>query len=140
MDIQHELKIHAPRARILAALTEQAPLGRWQGAKVTEGEHEWRLEYPDATRFRWKVIESSPTRVAWQCLEGPGQAIGKKASFTLSENGDTATLLEFAHTGWPGTDGNFRRCNTRWAILLHQLQQEAEAPVAVNDGNAPRRQ
>ena len=140
MDIQHELKIHAPRARILAALTERAPLGRWQGAKVTAGEREWRFDYPDATRFRWKVIESSPKRVAWQCLEGPGQAIGKEASFTLSENGDAATLLEFAHTGWPGTDGNFRRCNTRWAILLHQLQQEAEAHPAINNGNAARRQ
>jgi uncharacterized protein YndB with AHSA1/START domain len=132
MDIQHELKIHAPHARIFQALTDQATLERWQGAKVKEGEREWRLEYPDATVFRWKVIESSPARVAWQCAEGPGQAIGKQASFTLSDMGSDNTLVEFAHAGWQGTGGNYRKCNTRWAILLHRLQQETEAVAVPN--------
>src|SRR5215472_14786803 len=86
-EIQHELKIHAPRSRIFQALTDRAVLERWQGDKVKEAEHEWRFEYPDATMFRWKVIESGPARIAWQCVEGPGQATGKEASFTLSEMG-----------------------------------------------------
>jgi len=131
--IQHELKIRAPRSRIFEALTDRAALERWQGAKVKETEHEWRFEYPDATVFRWKVTESNPARVTWQCVEGPAQAPGKEASFSLSEMGDKRTLVEFAHTGWQGTGGNHRKCNTRWAILLHRLQQEVEAPAVSKD-------
>jgi len=136
--IQHELKIHAPRARIFQALTDRAALERWHGAKVKETEREWHFEYPNATVFRWKVLESSPTRAAWRCVEGPGQAPGKEASFTLSEMGDDHTLVEFEHSGWQGTTGNYRKCNTRWAMLLYDLKRETEAP-AVSRGKTRRR-
>jgi hypothetical protein len=39
---------------------------------------------------------------------------------------DGRTLLEFAHTGWRDDDGNFRKCNTLWAILLYHLQRYLE--------------
>jgi len=58
--IQHELKIRAPRSRVFEALTDRAALERWQGAKVKETEREWRFEYPDATVFRWKVTGPIP--------------------------------------------------------------------------------
>jgi uncharacterized protein YndB with AHSA1/START domain len=128
-EIQHEFKLRASCDRILHALSDSTALARWQGAKVTGDQREWRLEYSDGTVFRWQVVEASPARVVWRCVEGPGQAVGKEASFTLTDAGNNRTLLEFAHTGWPGPSGNYRKCNTRWAILLHQLQQEAETTV-----------
>jgi uncharacterized protein YndB with AHSA1/START domain len=128
-EIQHELKIRAPRPKVFSTLTDRMALERWHRAKVSAGEREWRIAYPDGTVFRWNVVESSPGRVAWRCVEGPGQAVGKEASFAVTEAGNDRTLVEFAHAGWPGTDGNYRKCNTRWAILLHQLQREAETPV-----------
>jgi uncharacterized protein YndB with AHSA1/START domain len=131
-EIQHELKIHAPRATIVEAFTNRAALERWHRAQVSGNEREWRLEYPDGTAFRWRVVASSPGRIAWQCVEGPGQAVGKEASFTFSDADNDRTLVEFVHAGWPGTHGNYRKCNTRWAILLHRLQREAEAPAAMS--------
>jgi uncharacterized protein YndB with AHSA1/START domain len=128
-EIQHELKIRAPRAKVFSTLTDRMALERWHRAKVSGGEREWCIEYPDGTVFRWNVVESRLGRVAWRCIEGPGQAVGKDASFTFTDAGNSRTLVEFAHAGWPGTNGNYRKCNTRWAILLHQLQQEAETPV-----------
>jgi len=128
-EIHHELKMRASRDRIFQTLTDGVALERWHGAKVTGNKREWRLEYPDGTVFRWQVIQSDPGRVTWRCIEGPGQAVGKEASFTLTDAGNSQTLVEFAHASWPGTSGNYRKCNTRWAILLHQLRQEAETVV-----------
>jgi uncharacterized protein YndB with AHSA1/START domain len=109
----HELKMQASRDRIVEALTDSTALARWQGAKVTGTKREWRLQYPDGTVFRWQVVEASPERVVWRCVEGPGQAVGKEASFTFTDAGNGRTLVEFAHSGWQGTTGNYRKCNTR---------------------------
>lgn len=129
-EIQHELKIRAPRADVFSALTDAVALERWHRAKVSGGEREWRIAYPDGTVFRWKVVESGPGRVAWRCVEGPGQAAGKEATFTFSDADDDHTLVEFLHAGWPEAHGNYRKCNTLWALLLHRLRQEAEAAAA----------
>jgi uncharacterized protein YndB with AHSA1/START domain len=132
IEIQHELKIHAPRGTIVEAFTNRGALERWHRARVSGNEREWRIEYPDGTAFRWKVVASNPERISWQCVEGPGQAVGKEACFTFSDAGNDRTLVEFAHSRWPGAHENYRKCNTRWAILLHQLQQEAETSVVTS--------
>jgi uncharacterized protein YndB with AHSA1/START domain len=129
-EIQHELKIRAPGERIIRALSDRDALARWHSAAVTgSGKEEWHLQYPDKTVFRWKVVASSPERVAWQCVEGPGQAAGKEAAFTFSDADGGGTLLEFVHSGWPQANGHYRKCNTLWALLLDRLRQEAEAPA-----------
>jgi hypothetical protein len=48
-EIRHELKIRAPRSRIVQALTDSATLERWQGAKVSGNQREWRLQYLDGS-------------------------------------------------------------------------------------------
>ena len=47
-------------------------------------------------------------------------------AFTLTKTDDDRTLLEHVHAGWPGTHGNFRKCNTTWGVLLHHLRDYAE--------------
>jgi hypothetical protein len=51
--------------------------------------------------------------------------------------GQGRTLIEFAHRGWPHTDGNFRKCNTQWAILLHHLRDFVETGKAAPALKAP---
>jgi hypothetical protein len=63
-EIEHELKIRAPRARILHVLTDRLALEHWHRAKVSGNEREWRIEYPDATVFCWKVEYSGAIRFA----------------------------------------------------------------------------
>jgi hypothetical protein len=60
--------------------------------------------------------------VVWLCTKGPGDSVGTTATFLISTS-DDRTLLELKHSGWPGTHGNFRKCNTIWAVLLHHIQQ-----------------
>jgi hypothetical protein len=48
--------------------------------------------------------------------------VGTTATFLITPHGDR-TFLELKHSGWPGTHGNFRKCNTIWGVLLHHIQQ-----------------
>jgi hypothetical protein len=85
--IQHQSKIHAPRAKIFWAFTDRT-VELWYQPKVSSKKCRWRIEYPDPTVFRWNVVESSSWRVARQCAEGPGQVVEKEGTFTLSNAGD----------------------------------------------------
>jgi len=130
--IHHEIKIHGTPDRIREALGDRAALEAWHGGRVTGGPGEWRFDFADgAPTFRWSISPSdSRDRVVWRCLEGPGDAPGTEASFTLSPADKERTLVEFAHTGWPHTEGNYRKCNTLWAVLLHHLRQFVETGQA----------
>jgi uncharacterized protein YndB with AHSA1/START domain len=129
--IEHEIKISATPQRIFEALSRRDALSDWYAGRVAGDGKEWRLEHSDGPTFRWKVIEAvSPRRIVWQCVEGPGDSVGTQASFTLLPQDAGRTLVEFAHSGWPGTHGNYRKCNTLWAILLHHLKEYAGSSSA----------
>ena len=129
-EIHHELKIQAAPERVFEALTTAQGLRGWHSAEV-EGDgapgHTWRFVHTGRPTFRWQVTAcSAPTQVAWRCEEGPGDSVGTSVSFRLSKADDARTLVELVHTGWPGTHGNFRKCNTYWGVLLHHLRQYVE--------------
>jgi hypothetical protein len=121
--IQHELKIAATQSAVVEALTSDAHLASWHGAKVTEDAGIVRLEYRSGVIFRWLITRPAPNRVRWRCMEGPGKATGSEADFLLSDAGGGRTLVQFEHSGWSANDPSYRRCNTYWGLLLHQLQQ-----------------
>jgi uncharacterized protein YndB with AHSA1/START domain len=132
-EINHEIKIKASPERIFEALTTAGGLKSWQSAHV-EGDgapgHAWRFEFTGRPTFQWEVTESAaPTRVAWRCVEGPGDSVGTSVTFHLSGASDDRTLVELAHKGWPGTHGNYRKCNTYWGVLLHHLRQYVETGI-----------
>src|SRR5262249_31327271 len=109
-EIHHEIKILASPERIFEALTTAGGLKSWHTARV-EGDgapgHAWRFEFTERPTFGWEVTEStSPRRVAWRCIEGPGDSVGTRVTFDLSGAHDDRTLVELAHRDWPGTHGN----------------------------------
>ena len=99
----------------------------WHSADVRGDGSRWHLQYPDGTTFRWKVAASSHHRVEWLCEEGPGNAAGTRAIFTLSDAEGNRTLVELTHTGWTEADPKFRKCNTLWGGLLHELKRLTES-------------
>ena len=127
-EIHHEIKVHATPDRIREALNTVAGLEAWHGGRVTASDGSWRFEFADnAPTFRWAAeLANSGREIIWRCLEGPGDSVGTEASFTISSGDRGRTLIEFVHRGWPHTGGNFRKCNTQWAILLHHLRQYLE--------------
>ncbi len=125
-EIQHELKIHASRAKVVEALTTLPALERWSQAKVTGRDHEWTIVYPDGPTFRWSVVNASNDEITWSCEEGPGNAKGSQVIFTFSDTDKSRTHLRLAHRERSGEDPNHHKCNTLWGILLGRIQQEAE--------------
>jgi uncharacterized protein YndB with AHSA1/START domain len=125
-DINHEIKINAAPEAVYQALTSASELTKWHTSRTekTNGKDEFFTTYPkDNPTFEWKVIKPDSRTVEWQCVAGPGHSVGTSALFKISPLSDGRTLVEFSHTGWPDTNGNFRKCNTLWAILLFHLRE-----------------
>ncbi len=51
---------------------------------------------------------------------------GMSIAYTIADGPLGRTLVEHVHAGWPGTHGNFRKCNTTWGVLLHHLRDYVE--------------
>jgi uncharacterized protein YndB with AHSA1/START domain len=138
-DIHHEIKVRAAPERIREALSTAAGLESWHGGRVVSADGGWRFEFADGGPiFRWAVRPAaSADEIVWRCVQGPGDSVGTEASFKISGADKGRTLVEFAHRGWPHTGGNFRKCNTQWAILLHCLREFAETGKAAPGLKAP---
>jgi uncharacterized protein YndB with AHSA1/START domain len=138
-DIHHEIKVRAAPERIREALSTAAGLESWHGGRVVSADGGWRFEFADGgPTFRWAVRPAaSADEIVWRCVQGPGDSVGTEASFKISGADEGRTLVEFAHRGWPHTGGNFRKCNTQWAILLHCLREFAETGKAAPALKAP---
>ena len=134
VDISHEIKIKSTPDRVYAALTKVDELKAWHSAHVAgEGRVGGVLHIEGSGKpgFDWKVTElSSPKRVGWVCTAGPGDSAGTTVVFELSPADQDRTLVECVHAGWPGTHGNYRKCNTLWGVLLHHLKQYVETGTA----------
>lgn len=128
-EIDHEIRISATPEQVFAALTTLDGVKAWHTPGTTgSGEvgSEWVFAYADHPEFGWEVVTSeAPSLVTWRCTHGPGDSLGTTASFILSADGER-TKLELKHAGWPGTHGNFRKCNTTWGVLLHHIRQYVE--------------
>ena len=133
-DIVHEIKIKAAPERVFQALTTLQGLKGWHstqadGAGGAGGVLTFR--HADGPTFRWEVTDCVPaSHVAWKCAAGPGDSVGTTVSFRLSPTDDGRTRVEQDHRGWPGTHGNFRKCNTYWGVLLHHLKRYVETGAA----------
>lgn len=129
-EIEHEIKIDASPEKVFDALTTPDGVKAWHNPGA-EGSGEvgstWVFGFADHPEFAWDVVYSdAPSQVVWRCVRGPGDSVGTTATFTLSPTEDGRTLLEHVHAGWPGTHGNYRKCNTTWGVLLHHLRDFAE--------------
>jgi uncharacterized protein YndB with AHSA1/START domain len=130
-EIDHELKIDATPEQVFAALTTLEGVKGWHAPTATgSGEvgSEWVFSFADHPEFAWEIVTSDdPNKVEWRCTRGPGDSVGTTATFTLTKTADDRTLVELQHGGWPGTHGNFRKCNTTWGVLLHHLRDYVES-------------
>lgn len=125
-DIHHEIKIQASPEKTFKALSTLSGLKAWHTAHIEEQDGALRFSAADKPTFLWKLTLHKGKEVVWECLEGPGDSVGTKAIYKLSETDDGRTLVEFSHTLWPNQELNFRKCNTLWAILLHHLKKYVE--------------
>lgn len=132
----HRIRIHAAPDRVYQALTSEGGLKAWftphvdvEGG-VREG-GEVKMSFSGKEPFRWKFSQFKPqTHVHWTCLEGPGAAAGTSVTYILNDEGNSRTLLEFDHDGWPEGHEALATCNTLWGVLMGRLKDFAETGKA----------
>ncbi len=130
-EINHEIKTNATQAKVYEALSTVQGLKSWYSGKAEGDGKAWRFAHADHPVFRFEVSQAlPPNAVEWRCIEGPNDSAGTTVSFRLSPAAKGRTLIELAHKGWPGTHGNFKKCNTYWGVLLHHLKKYVETGVA----------
>lgn len=129
-NINHEIKIKAPVEDVTKAINTLDGLKAWYSSHIegsTKLNDSLVVKSEGKPSFTWKIVESDPKKkIVWECTQGPGDSVGTQAIFKISKDHDGRALLEFSHTEWPGEHGNFRKCNTLWAILLHHLKEHVE--------------
>ena len=129
-EIDHQINVSANAEQVFVALATADGLRAWHNRDVTGAGSvgdTWQFRFADHPEFRWKVTAlDQPRRIVWECVQGPGDSVGTVATFDISSTPDRRTLLALKHAGWPGTHGNFRKCNTTWGVLLHHLRQYVE--------------
>jgi uncharacterized protein YndB with AHSA1/START domain len=128
--IDHEIKISAAPELVYDALTTLNGVKGWHKPTATGSGalgSEWVFSFADHPEFNWEIVALHPqSKVVWKCTRGPGDSVGTTATFTLINTDDNRTVVEHVHAGWPGTHGNFRKCNTTWGVLLHHLRDYVE--------------
>jgi uncharacterized protein YndB with AHSA1/START domain len=125
----HKITINATKSRVFDALSTKDGLKGWYTPQV-EGEvgegETVVLGFKDEVPFHWRFVEvASPTRIKWECVEGPGAAAGTRVDFRLSDR-DGHTTVECDHEGFSEADKALRSCNTLWGILMGRLRDYAE--------------
>jgi len=68
-----------------------------------------------------KVLESTASKIVWECTGGPDEWIGTKVTFTIQEK-DGESELMFKHAGWAEETPFHHHCSMKWASFLLSLK------------------
>jgi len=127
--LRHAVNIDADHAKVRSALTTLDGLKGWTMAEVSGGGgvgSKWSLKYPGGPTFVWEITAHDDHKIAWRCVEGPGDSVGTAVSFDLGKTPHGRVQVAFSHGGWPHQQGNFDKCNSLWGMMLHHLKGYVE--------------
>ena len=128
--ITQHIRVHAAPEIVFKALSTKEGLESWFTADITGEVRQGgtaALYFPKNEVFQWKFAELTPSRVVWECLDGPGVAKGTTATFHLSPDGGGDTLVTCGHENWPEGHQALETCNSLWGVLLEHLRAYVES-------------
>ncbi len=136
-DIMHLLRINAQPERVYRALTTAHDVRNWWTRdcdldEAVGGAGVFRFyDNRVVTTVRIDALRP-PSHVGWTTLSStaPGGWQGTTISFDLRAEGD-ATVLLFAHRGFPEANEGYARVTTGWAYFLFSLQRYLETGTGV---------
>ena len=134
-NILHRVSIDAPPERVHELAATSEGIQRWWTSHPVAGDASvgGRL----AVYFRepadsaepaaiFKVVERSPERIVWRCVDGPHDWLDTRIAFALKPRDDGGTTLLFSHEGWQQENEFMNGCSTNWAAYLMSLKSGAE--------------
>ena len=129
-EIRHRVGIDAPIGEVYEAFATREGGARWwsqdvRGDDGVGGKLEFRFGGPELVATMELVELTSPDRVVWRCVAGPGEWIGTTISFDLTANGDETVVL-FTHAGWAQPVEFMHHCTTAWGYYLLSAKHALE--------------
>ena len=157
-DIRHHLGINAPQAAVHQALATRAGVAGWWTTTVTgDDEVGGKLAFyfggPDPSAVM-EIVDLSPDRVEWRCVEGPDEWVDTTLTFELKHNDGAArwpegrhphpdtdatgeTEVMFTHGGWREQVPFMAHCSLKWAQFLLSLKAGFEGGDLIPFPNDP---
>lgn len=153
--IHHEVWINADRASVFDALTDKQRLDTWWGpvinaeaeiGSVVEFDHglgdllrmritdlvrDKRLEWTFVTDFKDPNNPGSEqlnTRISFELGDGGRTGF---APIDSALTGDSVTILDLKHTGWPQGARWMAFCNYAWGVTLEGLAKYCETGAVI---------
>jgi uncharacterized protein YndB with AHSA1/START domain len=129
-DIVHRIGIKASPDRVYSALSSTTGVSRWwtndiAGDSIVGSNISFFFRLPSGELKGSMVMRvkelSSPSRVVWECIDGPPEWIATHISFDLKEE-DNQTTVRFAHRGWKEEVEFTAHCSMKWAVFLLSLR------------------
>jgi uncharacterized protein YndB with AHSA1/START domain len=130
-NIRHRLTIDAARKEVHEMVATKAGLERWWTAHPVGGDESvggqllFYFGGSDPAAIM-EVVEDTPDRVAWRCVDGPADWQDTEIVYSLKPSADGATTLLFTHAGWREPSEFMHMCSTHWASYLIGLKAGLE--------------
>jgi uncharacterized protein YndB with AHSA1/START domain len=130
--ILHRVTIDAAPERVAElATTKQGVEQWWTGRPVDGGDRvgEQLSVYfsdPADPAATFEVLERSPEKIVWRCVDGPHDWVETHITFTLDPRDGGGTTLLFSHAGWKRESEFMSGCSTNWGAYLYSLKAGAE--------------
>jgi uncharacterized protein YndB with AHSA1/START domain len=130
-NILHRLTIDAPPERVHELAATRKGIQQWWTSRPVTGEDSvgGRLAVcfnSERAAAVFEVLERTPQRVVWCCVEGPPNWLDTRITFALNARDGGGTTLLFSHEGWQQENEFMNGCSTNWAAYLMSLKSGAE--------------
>jgi uncharacterized protein YndB with AHSA1/START domain len=134
-NILHRLTIDAPPERVHHLAATREGIQQWWTGHPVAGDD--KIGGQLSVYFRdpgesaepaaiFEVVERSPERIVWRCVDGPHDWIDTCITFVPKARPDGGTTLMFSHEDWQQETEFMNGCSTNWASYLMSLKSGAE--------------
>ena len=131
-NILHRLSIDAPPERVHELAATKQGIQQWWTSHPVAGDDcvggRLAVYFGDRARAAavFEVLERTPQRIVWRCVEGPQDWLDTRITFALKPRDHGGTTLLFSHKEWKEENEFMNGCSTNWAAYLMSLKSGAE--------------
>jgi uncharacterized protein YndB with AHSA1/START domain len=127
----HGIEIESQPEKVFEAIGTQKGLSGWWTAdsvlaKAGEGGVGEFGFNNRAVVFKMRIDKLVTSKlILWKCVDGPKKWKGTRLRWQITKI-KGGSDLQFTHSKWKATDGDFRMCNSTWGHLMYRLKDYVE--------------
>jgi uncharacterized protein YndB with AHSA1/START domain len=135
IEIYHCLEINAPLKKVYWAVTEKEGLSGWWTKSLDADNKAGSVStfrFKSGAFNKMKIMNISPDKIEWECIDGHSEWIGTKITFNLRKYREQ-TRVCFSHYNWKTQSEYTGECSFHWAQYLVSLKKLCETGSGMPD-------